>query len=238
MPLNDQRSLPKRYAVSFARSVLGLDIRRAAPREFDLQLYPADRTATRRLAYFYDLMLKIAGVDGDIVEYGVGGGNALFAFSVMSTMLRTPRHIWGFDTFEGLPAPSKSDGATNVEKEGYFSYSKAHVIALLEHNGLDETFISERVNLVPGNFTKSLHHYEGAPIAFLHIDVDFYDSYKSALEILFEYVVVGGIIAFDEYRDGGWPGATQAIDEFFADRPEEIIRSPIVKKFYTVKVEE
>ena len=107
----------------------------------------------------------------------------------------------------------------------------------MNHNGLDESFISKNITFIPGEFNESLRHYQGAQIAFLHIDVDFYDSYKSALEILFEHVAVGGIIAVDEYSDGGWPGATQAIDEFFADRPEEIVRSPILKRYYIVKVE-
>ena len=28
---------------------------------------------------------------------------------------------------------------------------------------------------------------------------------------------------FDEYHDGRWPGATKAIDEFFVDKPENIV---------------
>lgn len=174
MPSYNGRSLPKRIAVSFARSVLGLDVRRAASREYDLWMYPADQEATRRLIYFYDLMLKINDVNGDIVECGVGAGHSLFALSVMSSVLRRPRHFWGYDRFEGLPGPSVEDGATNEHKEGFFSYSDEHVIELMTLNGLDESFISKNITLVPGEFNDSLCQYQGAEIAFLHIDVDLY----------------------------------------------------------------
>jgi hypothetical protein len=46
------------------------------------------------------------------------------------------------------------------------------------------------------------------------------------LTALYEKVVPGGLIMFDEYRDDRWPGATKAIDEFFAGRPERIESHP------------
>ena len=63
----------------------------------------------------------------------------------------------------------------------------------------------------------------------LHLDVDFFASYKSALEFLYPHVSKGGIVAFDEYGSATlWIGATRAIDEFFADRPERVVKSPVV----------
>ena len=65
--------------------------------------------------------------------------------------------------------------------------------------------------------------------------MDFYASYRCALEFLYPHVSKGGVVAFDEYGSSTWIGATQAIDEFFADRPERIVKSPVVDLYYVVK---
>ncbi|NDG09881.1 MAG: hypothetical protein EB112_04210, partial [Actinobacteria bacterium] len=64
-------------------------------------------------------------------------------------------------------------------------------------------FISSCVNPIPK-----------IPIAFLHIDLDLYEGYESALKLFYEQVVTGGVIFFDEYNAEAWPGATKAVDEF------------------------
>ena len=107
----------------------------------------------------------------------------------------------------------------------------------MQFNGIDQSFITDNIKLVPGEFSESLPVYDGGPIALLHLDIDFYESYKTALESLYCHVAPGGIIAFDEYLKPVWPGATQAIEEFFADRPEEIVRSPVTELYYVVKID-
>ena len=190
---------------------------------------------TSRLLHFEQLLRQLEDVEGRIVECGVGPGRSIFAFSIVSQSLARPREIWGFDTFEGLPPPTAEDGKSNSHKTGWFSYSEGQVAELLQFNGIDRTFISDNIRFFPGTFSESLPAYDGGTIALLHIDVDFYDSYKTALEHLWESVAPGGIAAFDEYRSPTWPGATQAIDEFFADRPEEIVKSPVTDLYYVVK---
>jgi hypothetical protein len=71
------------------------------------------------------------------------------------------------------------------------------------------------VRLVKDFFDKTLSSYEGR-IALLHLDGDLYESYKVSLEALYDKVVSGGIIMFDEYADPRWLGARKAIDEFFS----------------------
>ena len=109
------------------------------------------------------------------------------------------------------------------------------MVESLKLAGIAESFIADNVTFVAGRLQDSLQAYDGGPIAFLHLDVDFHASYKTALEELYEHVVPGGIMAFDEYRQPMWPGATLAIDEFFAARPEHPVKSPITDLYYVVK---
>ncbi len=86
-----------------------------------------------------------------------------------------------------------------------------------------------------GWFDTTLPRYDGR-IALLHLDCDLYESYKVRLDILYDKVQPGGAIMFDEYKDTRWPGATKAIDAFFADKPEVIQpHSRCTWKYHVVK---
>ena len=220
---------------NLARSAFGLDVRTAASRAFELRTYEGNYKYASRLLHFERLVHKVEHVDGRIVECGVGPGRAIFAFSLLTQHVARPREIWGFDTFEGMPAPTAEDGEANKGMAGVWKYPRQEVVDLLRHNGLDPAFIQENVTFVPGLLGDTLPDYDGGPIALLHLDVDFYESYKTALECLWPYVAEDGIVAFDEYGQSAWPGATQAIDEFFADRPEQIVKSMVVDLYYVVK---
>ena len=180
-------------------------------------------------------MREVEHVEGRIVECGVGPGRSIFMFSLLTQFVTCPREIWGFDTFEGMPPPTAEDGEANRDMAGVWKHPQQQVVGLLKHNGLDGAFIRDNVTFVPGLLTDSLPRYDGGPIALLHLDVDFYESYKTALELLWPYVAEGGIATFDEYLQDAWPGATQAIDEFFSGRPEQIVKSPIIDRYYVVK---
>ena len=51
-------------------------------------------------------------------------------------------------------------------------------------------------------------------ISLLNLDVDLYNSYKTCLEELYDKVIDGGIVCFDEYQSDKWTGAKKAIDDF------------------------
>ena len=53
-------------------------------------------------------------------------------------------------------------------------------------------------------------------IALLHIDVDVYKPSVAILKHLFDRVVPGGLIVFDDY--GTVAGETRAVDEFFLEQ--------------------
>ena len=75
-----------------------------------------------------------------------------------------------------------------------------------------------RLELRKGYFEHTLPGVVDRTYCFLHIDCDTYAGHKEVLEALYDRVVPGGIVAFDDYQDPSWPGATKAVDEFFADK--------------------
>ena len=228
------RATITRVGKTFARNVLGLDVRRARLSPHNPILSGCGFKWISRFMHFERLLQGIAEVEGTIVECGVGSGRSLFDLSVISNAIGRSRPIIAYDTFKGTPDATELDGKWNAGISGTWNYSQEQVKENLLTAGLDVEAIS-RIVFVEGELGTTLPYYDAGPIALLHLDVDLYESYKTALDFLYEHVVQGGVIAFDEYRLEAWPGATQAIDEFFAARPERIDRSPVAERYFTIK---
>ncbi|MBW8039164.1 MAG: hypothetical protein FVQ85_04100 [Planctomycetes bacterium] len=198
--------------------------------------YPLLPFVVKRTVYFYDLLQKIKGIKGEIVECGVGWGRSLFLLSALSGLYDTQRHIYGFDSFQGFPEPTIEDEPERYNiKKGRYTTTKEGTIRYLFNSGIDHDFIDNNITLVEGFFSESLTRYRGGNIALLHLDVDLYQSYKETLKFFYPKVVKGGIIAFDEYHKvEKFSGAKIAIDEFFLGK-EKILKSSIINRYYVIK---
>jgi len=78
--------------------------------------------------------------------------------------------------------------------------------------GLD----SRSVTLVEGWYQETLADPAVDSIALLHLDCDWYESVKLAIDALYDRVNPGGCIVLDDY--GRWPGARRALHEAMAAR--------------------
>jgi O-methyltransferase len=148
-------------------------------------------------------------IPGDVVECGVykGGTAALLARSATNSGL--PRTIWLFDSFQGMPPATASDGPEAASWVGNLSSSPRRVENLLCRVGADLS----RVRIVPGLFQDTFPAVDIPQIALLNIDADWYESVKLCLEKFYNAVVPRGFISIDDY--GAWPGCRRAVDEFF-----------------------
>lgn len=183
-------------------------IRRAAPAYTMVDL--------PRLRHLADLARRVAAdrIEGAIVECGTwrGGGLALIDWVLREAGAR--RALWGFDSFAGLPPPGARDGEDVQRKffAGWCAASERDVMEALGALGGD----SARVRLVSGWLSDTLAVADTGPIALLNIDVDWYDSVKTALDVLVDRVVPGGFVNIDDYNR--WPGCDEAVHDFMAVR--------------------
>jgi hypothetical protein len=195
-----------------------------------------DTRQLRTFLYVSRLYPLIQNVPGDIVECGVGKGRTFLYLSYLSFQEGKNRRVWGFDSFEGFPEPSPEDASKRNPKKGEWAgVSPADITAILRTGGLRSEWINEYTKLVSGFFNTSLSQYNKKPIAFLHVDVDLYDSYLDVLNTLYPYVSKGGVVLFDEYGDAQWPGAKKAVDEFLKKYPHDLMQEIIGGKFYFIK---
>jgi|TARA_B100000315_G_scaffold235916_1_gene251212 hypothetical protein len=189
-----------------------------------------------RFLYFARRFNEVRHLEGDIVECGVSRGKSLLMLSYLANSCEKDRYVWGYDTFEGLPPPSREDDIDRLV-EGQFAAVKQVVHDMLLRSDIGEEYVRDRILLVEGLVQETLPRHKGGPIALLHLDVDLYEGYLSSLQILYDSVVPGGVIMFDEYANvkEEWPGAKRAIDEFFEGEIEKIKYDSVAKKYYFVK---
>lgn len=149
---------------------------------------------------------------GPIVEVGVYRGGSAIELAAVARHRGVKLHL--FDTFAGMPFANESD----KHRPGEFADT-----SLTEIKALIPTAIC-----YPGVFPETLPS-DLAGIAFVHCDVDQYQSTADVIEKLWSRLLLGGIIWFD---DPELPEARRAIEERFD--PDELHSGPM-GRLYVVK---
>lgn len=151
-------------------------------------------------------------VEGIIVECGVYWGKTA---SIILKFAESDRKIFLFDTFKGLPKPLECDykfkhqNQTNrYYPEGYLECSKEVVIQNLKQ-------FKREYYLVEGLIEKMWPVIEGVPIAFLHLDMDYYSPTRCGLENFYPNITKGGWLIIDDYYC--FEGCRKAVKEYFGD---------------------
>ena len=148
------------------------------------------------------------------------------------------KKIIGFDAFGEFPRTEELDS----DKAFIHDWNKQFQEEFLSKEDIEKSLQGKgigNIELVKGNILETLDQYlERYPftrIALLHIDTDVYEPAKYGLEKLFERVVKGGAIVFDDYATV--EGETLAIDEFFKDKDYEFRKYPFshTKPSYIIK---
>jgi hypothetical protein len=62
-----------------------------------------------RFLYFKDMLERIKGIEGAVVECGVSVGYGILYFMLLGMLMDRERDVWGFDSFEGFPESTSAD---------------------------------------------------------------------------------------------------------------------------------
>jgi O-methyltransferase len=184
-----------------------------------------------RIERFLQKVLKDK-VEGDVIELGVylGGSSILLA----TQAAKSGRKFYGFDVFTMIPEPS-SDKDDKTSKDAYQKILSGNLggIGGDPYYGHETDFTGrvkdnfarfglpiddDRRTLCKGLFEETLPHYSG-PVAFAHIDCDWYDPVKYSLQEVSKRLSSGGVMILDDYH--AWAGARKATDEFLSENPKE-----------------
>lgn len=200
-----------------------------------VKLFPvlARRQWLKRFLAHAELFKQTLAVPGDIVELGVFRGLSLMTWANLLEIYcigdRT-KIVYGFDNWRGFTAFSTQDGkpteTVNKVIGGYdcslFREELDSAIQIFDSDRFVEW--KKRLELIEGDIQTTVPMFieenPGIRFSFVHFDCDLYAPTKAALEAIWPKVSRGGVVLFDEYALKEWQGETEAVDEFFADKPD------------------
>jgi predicted O-methyltransferase YrrM len=164
------------------------------------------------------------GLPGLVIEAGTArGGSAI----VLAAAKSRERPMKVYDVFGMIPPPGEHDGqdvhdryakiaagdARGVGGDTYYGYRDDLYAEVTESfSRLGVPVGEHNVELIRGLFQDTIRLDE--PVAFAHLDGDWYESTMACLRRIAPLLVPGGRIVLDDYTK--WSGCRAAVDEYFA----------------------
>ncbi|MEM7295657.1 MAG: TylF/MycF/NovP-related O-methyltransferase [Pseudomonadota bacterium] len=161
-------------------------------------------------------------LDGDFVECGV---HRAFCSSFICDYLdfaSVDKTFYLYDTFAGIPEHLNSEKRSN---DAYYRENS------VDPNAIYKAAIVRLIDVPNAHFVRGVIPDSFAvacpqKIAFLHVDLNAAAAEIAALEVLFDRVVLGGMIVFDDYGWSGYQAQRLAEDAFMAERGHHILELP------------
>jgi hypothetical protein len=218
---------------------------RALPSDFEQEhravfekVAPFTMTSPERIYSLVEAVkyLEKHGIAGDIVECGVWKGGSMMSVAwMLKSRNSTERRLYLYDTFEGMPPPSKHDKTfrgedaknlleknRNKEENLVWAYSTLEEV---RHNMRSTGYPEEKIVYVAGKVEETIPATLPQKIALLRLDTDWYESTLHELIHLFPLLAEGGVLILDDY--GHWQGARKAADEYFETHSTRILLNRI-----------
>eukprot|EP01062_Namystynia_karyoxenos_P052729 TRINITY_DN42358_c0_g1_i1.p1 TRINITY_DN42358_c0_g1~~TRINITY_DN42358_c0_g1_i1.p1 ORF type:complete len:281 (+),score=47.11 TRINITY_DN42358_c0_g1_i1:69-845(+) len=176
-----------------------------------------------RLLHLASWCERLRGRGCSFVECGVARGGSL---GVMAGCTAENDIVWGFDSFQPMPALTAEDEGDGEHSVGMdCSGGRGSVDTTFATMGLPRP--AGRVRVVEGWFQDTLRPLQSSgalgPIALLRLDCDWFAATSLCLEVLYPAMMPGGVVLVDDY--GTFHGCRKAVDDF---RRTAAVRSPLL----------
>jgi asparagine synthase (glutamine-hydrolysing) len=163
-----------------------------------------------------------SNLSGIFLEAGCAlGGSAI----LIASSKNAKRPLFIYDVFGMIPPPTENDTEDVHNRYKIIVEGKSHGIGGDKYYGYQENLYEvvksnlesfginceeQSVSLIKGMVQNTMKIDQ--PVAFAHVDVDWYEPVMTCLQRVFPKLVVGGSIILDDYHD--WGGCRKATDEY------------------------
>lgn len=178
---------------------------------FNNFIFSNDIKIMGKLLHRFQHFLNVKELPGDIVEVGVFKGSGISSFMKFIEIFcpNSNKKVIGFDIFDVVESENVLKSDKDIDRESMnIIYDRVnHNDLTLESvtNNLTNTKISnDRFILVKGDVEKSIPTFldenPGFRISYLYIDVDIDRPTYFTLKYLWDRILPGGVIIFDEFE--------------------------------------
>jgi O-methyltransferase len=188
--------------------------------------YASPHTVAWRLHTLVWAAANGLALDGDFVECGVFKGDFAWVVTQATDFVHQPKTFYLYDTFEGF-APAYSSAGDFPDAPGFFAFADNVYKDPAIYEEVRRKFRDfPNVRVIRGVVPDCLAEASPEKIAFLHIDLNSPAAEVAALEALFDRVVPGGCVVFDDYGWHLFRKQKDAEDAFMAARGYRILELP------------
>ncbi len=199
------------------------------------QCLPVSMTSVQRLQALIDAVRYVVARDipGSFAECGVWrGGSVLAMILTLQDLGTVDRHVWLYDTFEGMTEPTEQD-VSPYNAPALETWQRARDTGEQAWGGLFEPeqvgeaavrdrllatgYPSELIHLIKGGVEDTIPSQTPDGLALLRLDTDWYESTKHELVHLYPLLAPGAVLIIDDF--GHWDGARRAVEEYFDSHP-------------------
>lgn len=174
------------------------------------------QVSDKETAILLELLNSTADVPGDVVELGCYKGDT--SLLLEKALERSPalksqpeKHLWLYDSFEGLPAKTKEDSSVAGDnfKAGELLVTKREVVMRFKKAGL-------KVPRIRKNFFENLDPEQDFPelVSFAFLDGDLYGSIRTSLELVWKKLDKNATVVVHDYNNPELPGVSKALEEW------------------------
>jgi O-methyltransferase len=144
---------------------------------------------------------------GALLEVGVWRGGTSGIIAKRLELLGSAETLYAADTFTGVVKSSALDSHYN---DGEHADTNIEMVEKLLYQDLKLT----NVKLLKGIFPDDTQHLipSGTKFSFCHIDVDVFKSAEGVLDWVWDRMVIGGIVVFDDYGAISCDGITEYVN--------------------------
>lgn len=171
------------------------------------------QVSDKETSILLELLKNTENAAGDVVELGCYRGDT--SLLLQRFLEKTPgfqeKHLWLYDSFEGLPEKTKEDSSVAGDnfKAGELLVTKREVIERFKKAGL-------KVPRIRKNFFENLNKDQDLPtkISFAFLDGDLYQSIKTSLSLIWDKLSEDAIVVVHDYNNPKLPGVSKALEKW------------------------
>lgn len=155
-----------------------------------------------------------------ILEVGVWRGGTAGIMSQQLVRLGSTASIYLADTFEGVAKAGAND---SFYTGGEHSDTSQPIVEDVLKNESGYQYYTILKGIFPDDTAQKIPVTE--VFGLCHIDVDVYDSAKGVLEWVWNKLIVGGVVVFDDYGFHTCTGVTKLVEEYRNASDRQIIHN-------------
>ncbi|MGB4844820.1 MAG: TylF/MycF/NovP-related O-methyltransferase [Ferruginibacter sp.] len=159
----------------------------------------------------WQLVAKIHSLDqhAAILEVGVWRGGTAGIMARQLNIKKSKANLYLADTFEGVAKAGAND---NFYTGGEHKDTSQHIVEDVLKNKSGYPYFKILKGIFPEDTADKILANETFGIC--HIDVDVYTSAKDILEWVWDKMIIGGVVVFDDYGFHSCTGVTKLVEEY------------------------